>query len=237
MSDIRIALVAEGPTDRIIIEAALKALVPCSFVLTVLQPEATRPAMGQGWGGVLKWCHAASLRHHGSLDTDPTLGQFDLLILHVDADVADMQYANCGAQIVAMAAQFGWRALPCSLACPPAVDTCRQLRQVLASWLRGATPGTKTVLCIPSKSIGAWLAAAVLPPAHALLVGAECNVALENQLGLLPKALKVKKSTADFRKHAATVASNWPQVAATCSQALAFQSAVLPLATVACTRP
>ena len=49
MSELRIALVAEGPTDYVIIEAALKAVLPKPFILTQLQPEATRPDLGQGW--------------------------------------------------------------------------------------------------------------------------------------------------------------------------------------------
>ena len=71
MSDLRIALVAEGPTDLVIIEAALKAILPRAFVLTQLQPEATHPNLGQGWPGVLNWCHAASQRHTGTIDQDP----------------------------------------------------------------------------------------------------------------------------------------------------------------------
>jgi hypothetical protein len=55
MSDLRIALVAEGPTDYVIIEAALKVFLPQPFILTQLQPEATKPEIGGGWGGVLKW--------------------------------------------------------------------------------------------------------------------------------------------------------------------------------------
>lgn len=36
MSELRVALIAEGPTDAIVIEAALKALLPRPFVLTQL---------------------------------------------------------------------------------------------------------------------------------------------------------------------------------------------------------
>src|SRR6478672_6431271 len=43
MSDLRVALVAEGPLDRVIIEAALKAVIPRPFILTLLQPEPTDP--------------------------------------------------------------------------------------------------------------------------------------------------------------------------------------------------
>lgn len=51
MSNLRIALVAEGPTDYVLIEAALKAVLgKQTFVLTQLQPEVTSPSFGGGWG-------------------------------------------------------------------------------------------------------------------------------------------------------------------------------------------
>ena len=38
MSDpLRIALIAEGPTDAVVIEAALKSILPVAFVLNALQ--------------------------------------------------------------------------------------------------------------------------------------------------------------------------------------------------------
>lgn len=43
MSELRIALIAEGPTDAVIIEAALKAILGRPFILQTIQPEATRP--------------------------------------------------------------------------------------------------------------------------------------------------------------------------------------------------
>ena len=45
MYEPRIALIAEGPTDFIVIEAALKATLQRPFVLNQLQPEPTRPEM------------------------------------------------------------------------------------------------------------------------------------------------------------------------------------------------
>jgi len=55
MSELAIGLVAEGPTDFVIIEAALRACLKRPFVLTLQQPEATRPEMQGGWGGVYKY--------------------------------------------------------------------------------------------------------------------------------------------------------------------------------------
>jgi hypothetical protein len=89
MSDLRVALIAEGPTDAIIIEAALKKLLPRAFVLTQIQPEVTRPKLGTGWGGVLRWCIEFASRGHSRLEDDPTLPGFDLVIIHLDADVAE----------------------------------------------------------------------------------------------------------------------------------------------------
>lgn len=89
MSELRIGLVAEGPLDGIIIEAALRAILDRPFVLSQLQPEATRPSFGGGWGGVFKWCHAFRCAGQTPLESDPRLSDFEMVILHIDADVAD----------------------------------------------------------------------------------------------------------------------------------------------------
>jgi hypothetical protein len=226
MSERRIALVAEGPTDFEVIQAALKAIVPARFTLTLLQPEATQPAMGSGWGGVLKWCDAAGKRHAGSLDTDPTLEGFDLLVIHLDVDVAQAQYADCGLQVPAQAAAKAWATLPCHMPCPPVANTCAQLGAVLSSWLSPAQAGVKTALCLPAQSSGTWLAAATLPAGHALLGGAECNVAVESRLAQLPLAERIRKVAREYRMHAGKVTANWASVKAVCSQAVAFEQAV-----------
>ena len=226
MSDLRLALVAEGPTDYELIAAALRAILPRAFVLTLLQPEPTQPLMGAGWGGVLKWCHAAGLRHSGPLDTDATLAGFDGLIIHLDADVALGQYADCGPAVAGMAEELGWRPLPCHQPCPPAADTCAQLEAALASWLGSAQAGVATVWCLPAQSTGTWPAAAMLPSSHALLAAAECNPALESRLAQLPKKQRIKKSVLDYRNNASAVTAHWARVKQVCPQALAFERAL-----------
>ena len=95
---LRIALVAEGPTDFEVIQAALKAVLPDPFVMVQLQPEPTQPKLGGGWCGVLKWCHEVAQRHDGPLLEDPTLqiNPYDLILIHLDVDVALKQYPDCG---------------------------------------------------------------------------------------------------------------------------------------------
>lgn len=152
MSDLRIALVAEGPTDRIILEKALEAVLKeRSFVLQQLQSENLKPKLGGGWCGALRWCQAARTRHRGPLDDDPTLQTFDLVILHLDADVAGKKYADCGPSLEEQARKHSWGPLPCSRPCPPASQSAAALGFVLRSWLGGATPGEKTLLWLPKK--------------------------------------------------------------------------------------
>jgi hypothetical protein len=103
MSEVRIALVAEGPTDCEVINAALRAILRRPFILTMIQPEATKPEFGGGWGGVLKWCHQVSQSGFESLDGYPPLSGFDLIVIHADADVASKSYTDCGTEVSALA--------------------------------------------------------------------------------------------------------------------------------------
>ncbi|ROU12660.1 hypothetical protein EB837_15350 [Kluyvera ascorbata] len=224
MSDLRIALIAEGPLDYVIINAALTAILgERQFVLTQLQPEQTHPYLGNGWGGVMKWCHAASERHQGCLEDDPTLIDFDLLILHLDVDVSGFNYQQCGDDIVMRSQQLGWLALPCARPCPPASDSAHALADVLRSWLRRAEPGARSILCLPAQSTGAWLAAAVLPPDHVLLQGAECCTELEDRLSSLPLGQRIRKSRRSYIDKMPQLRQNWSQVKTCCAQARCFE--------------
>jgi hypothetical protein len=227
MSELRIALVAEGPTDYEVIQAALKAVLPEPFVMTQLQPEATGGMMGTGWCGVLKWCQAAQQRHSGSLDTDPTLVGFDLLVLHLDVDVASKQYADCGTIVAGIAQENNWRDLPCAQQCPPISSTVDLLVDAIKSWLGQSTAGDRTLFCLPAQSSGTWLAAAVLPPDHPLLVESECNLSLESRLGQLPLKERIKKTTREYRLYAPQITQKWTQVKQVCTQAEHFEQLVL----------
>jgi hypothetical protein len=228
MSDPRIALVAEGTTDFIVIEAALQAILQRPFVLSLLQPEPTRPAMGGGWSGVFKWCREFCLRGAMSIETDPTLSLFDLVIVHLDADVADKSYADCG-DAVEEAAQ-SLLPLPGSQPCPPPETAVVALKNVLLSWLGIQATGPKSLFCIPSKASEAWLAAAVLPVNHALLTGLECNLSLETRLAQLPRALKIRKRNLEYRRKAGVITSQWTTVKTHCSQASVFEQHIQAIA-------
>lgn len=226
--ELRIALVAEGPTDYEVIQAALKAVLPKSFVMTLLQPENTQPRLGAGWCGVLKWCQEARQRHSGRLEDDPTLASFyDLIIIHLDVDVAIKKYADCGQSMENWAQANNWKSLPCAKPCPPISDTVDEFTELLKSWLGNLSPGGRALFCLPAQSSGTWLAAAVLPPSHPFLVGGECDPNIEAKLEQLPKAQRIQKSKRAYQAHAPQITEQWDHVKQICSQAAVFEREVL----------
>lgn len=230
MSDLRVALVAEGPTDAIVIEAVLKALLPRPFVLTQLQPEPTRPKLGTGWGGVLRWCLDFAKRGHARLEDDPTLPGFDLFVVHADADVAEGAYGDVSEEIADVATQRSWPTLPNSISCPPPTGSADAVRTCVLSWAGLQDPGPKTILCVPSKAIDAWLVAAAFDDGHALLTNLECNLDVGRQLAALPMAQRIKKTTRDYRVHEKTVTGKWSVVRQRCTQAERFSTEVAAVA-------
>jgi len=218
MSDLRIALVAEGPTEREVLKAALDAILsPRTFELIQLQPEITQPKFGGGWGGVLKWCKDVAKRHHGPLSEDPTLAGFDAIVLHLDADVAGFSYAGVGFgddQI-----EVHWLGLPCANPCPPETAAASALHAVLLSWLHPAWPGPTCIVWLPAMNTGSWIAAATLPAGHPLLADLECRLDIEVQLAQLPLRQRFRKTRADVLRAALRITANWPQVAERCSRA------------------
>ncbi|MEI6652901.1 MAG: hypothetical protein WCL42_10055 [Chlorobiaceae bacterium] len=228
MSDLlRIALVAEGPTDYEIIHAALRAILPRPFVMTLLQPEATRPEMGGGWCGVRKWCHDTRLRCTSVHGADITLTGFDLLVIHLDLDVAALSYADCGTEVESMARDWNWITLPCQQPCPPISATRDHIESALKSWLGGEVPMHRTQYCLPAQSSGTWLAAAILPSGHALLASVECDTSVEKGLAQLPKKERIKKSVLEYRKYAPDITTQWQKVKQICTQAERFEQTVL----------
>jgi hypothetical protein len=219
VSDLRVAVVAEGDTDIEVIEAALRAISEQPFIINRLQPEATRPQLGTGWCGVLKWCREFASRGAANLESDPTLPGFDLFVIHIDADVAKKTYGDCaegGAAVFGPVLGF-----PCDRPCPPAEQSVESLRARVLSWLGLAGLGPKTVLCVPSQTTETWLAAIILPAESPLRQLIECHAI---NLEILPLDLRVKKSRAAYRGRGENIASQWQEIIETCAQALRFDT-------------
>lgn len=214
MSDeMRIALVAEGPTDGIVINSAIKAILGArSFVLKQIFPasSASFDKMGTGWIGVYKWCKQAASRGGGSLSGDHILFlNFDILILHVDADVAGFRYSDGS-----VTPGKGDGILPCERPCPPACDSADEMRRVLLSWCGEEALPAKTTICMPSKSTEAWVVAILFPQDVAVRQGIECFPDAESRLGQQPKGQRLKKKLSDYIDRESDFVDGWPTISA-----------------------
>jgi len=219
-----IALVAEGPTDRIVIESVIKAVLnDRTFVLKLLQPEDSLSfgALGGGWSGVYHWCKQSAKRGSGLISKDFFFDYYDILILHLDADVASKKYVN--GNITQEASDLS---LPCEADCPPPCATTDALRQVLLSWCgETVTPG-KVVICTPSKSIEAWVVKALFPGDMAVRQGIECYRDPESRLGQQNKNVRIKKCQSDYQRKAEDIMNAWPRIR-TLSEAARFAGELL----------
>ncbi len=232
MSSLRIALVAEGKTDQIVIDAALRAVLGRPFVLTLLQPETSDSLggagpLGGGWGGVYQWCQQLVSMQY-PVGQNPSLAGFDLVLLHVDADVAGMRYSDANIQEERTD-------LPCERPCPPPEDSANALRDVLLGWMN-LTPANglpeKWVFCIPSKCVEAWVIAALYgTTGNDILQELECNLALEQWLSRRPvrdgklikwKERKYRKIPSSYRGIANGITANWEMVRQHCPQSVRF---------------
>lgn len=230
MSDtLRIALVAEGVTDYEVLNAAIEFMLNGrSFVLTLLQPEGSiaftgggnAGPLGGGWKGVYRWCLQATQRSGGKLSDDPLfLGQ-DLLLLHVDADVAGEDPSKNAANPIPELAGM----LPCDQPCPPPSATTDSLRKVILSWVGEAKTPPKTVLCTPSKSTEAWVMAAFFPKDKEMArQGWECHPKPESRLGQQPVRKRFTKNQQDYADRKSEFQTGWTSVVANLSEARRFQ--------------
>jgi hypothetical protein len=210
-SPLYIALVAEGPTDGVVIETTLRSILhERPFVLRQIFPEgsASFSELGTGWVGVYRWCHQSAGRGAGQLQRDALIFQtYDLLILHLDADVAGSQYGD-GA--IMPNASDGL--LPCERDCPPPSDTTNALRAVLLSWCGEATAPVRTVICTPSKSTEAWVVAALFPADRSMADGIECYHNPESRMGQQPISRRIRKRKRDYDERAKDLEAAWPRL-------------------------
>lgn len=226
---LRIAAAVEGPTDAIVLRAALGALLPCDFVLQTLQPEGSAAfgssllgGWGAGWVGVFRWCRQSALEGGGSVSGSSVLSFHDLLIVHVDADVAGKTYGSGGVR------DAPCEDLPCEEPCPPPEDTTNALRAVIRSWLGERGCSRQTVLCTPSKNVEAWVIAAMWPGNNLVRRRDwECHANPEGQLSALPKDRRFKKRPDDYGRIERELTSRWRSVSARLTEARRFETELL----------
>ena len=225
----RIALIAEGPTDRIVIEAALNSILSDrSYVLNQIQPETcqsfenelTFGATGSGWGGVYAWCHQAVTRSV-NIEEDPLFFGHDILIIHLDTDVAGQTYemANIREKI---------KDLPCEMFCPPPNATTDQLRKVMLRWIGAIRLPKRVVFCTPSKSMEAWVVKSLFPSdKEAGKQEWECYPTPEKRLAQQPVKKRIQKSVRDYENNKRELQSRWSSIVQELTEARRFQDEFL----------
>ena len=230
---VRIALVAEGVTDYEVLRAAIAAMLDGrSFDLKLLQPEESVAFtgggdvgdLGGGWKGVYKWCLQSAKRGGGRLSGDPIFVGYDLVLLHLDADVADEDPAN---QRIAPLPELAG-VLPCAKGCPPPSATTDSLRKVLLSWVGENQTPAQTVLCTPSKSTEAWVMAIFFPhDAEMKKKGWECHPKPANRLSQQPIGKRFAKRHTDYLSRQSDIQTGWPEIADRLSEAKRFRDEFL----------
>jgi len=219
----RVSIVCEGPTDRIIIEAILNRFLNDYISVPVQPPRSlysnNQGPFGGGWKGVREWC-IKEVRELGGLN-QVGMKNSDLLIIHIDADVADEDEIQC------------------ARACPPPEDTVEELHRMLLTWLGEDRKPEEVLFCVPSKSIEAWVLAALFPndrhvfpctptPNAAKGPCLECRPDIASILiGKRPKLVKRqngrhKKITSKYIENKAHFQDAWTNVRKVCSLAEHF---------------
>jgi hypothetical protein len=228
MSDVlRIGFAVEGSTDLVMLEAAVAAILPeYELEMVRLQPEvsdsfvAIAGTTGFGWPGVYRWCREAVEKGGGSISGGPVLESYDAVVLQVDADVAGASYQQGHIDDAT-------GDLPCEKQCPPPQATTDALRPVLLRWLGEAVAPRRLAICMPSKSLEAWLLAGLYPNDAVVESGTlECRANPERLLSGKPKDGRlVRGSHKDFNMYqnrAQDFAQNWSCVEQKCTQAKRF---------------
>ena len=224
---LRIAAVAEGRTDIVVLRAVLDCILANSeFEFHSLQPEgsaafglASTGRTGAGWGGVYRWARQSVAEGNGSVVGSSALFHHDLLIVQVDADVAGNRYSSASIHDPPS------HDLPCVRPCPPPDGTTNALRRVILRWLGERQCPSQIVLCTPSKSIEAWVIAAVWPNNPVILRGNwECHPNPQDQLRALPHARRFRKHASDYRAKQHEMTMAWPQVSTHYTEAARFES-------------
>jgi hypothetical protein len=228
-----IGTVVEGPTDRLVLQAVLNRLLPGQHRYLPLQPTETFGERGTGWKGVRRWCYETWQREDTDLDkllsgdSGPAL---DLLVIHVDADVAAEHDLNMG----------GEDPVPdVRQPCPPIGATADRLALVVAQWLKRSSLPVRVILAIPAQDTENWTFAALFPgdelckqEDYECIKTGRDRPAYRLTLKKYGKRLRrtsegtIKKPVVAYRELTPHVAAAWDVVCGICTQAQRFTADV-----------
>jgi len=217
-----VALACEGPADQVLIEAILARYLG-DYVLDLLQPPLSdigggSGPLGGGWKGVRLWCQQEAPVGGSMLRV--LLDNHDLVMVHVDADVATER--DGGIDLAADAR------------CPPPSVFADPVRAAVLTWLGVPRAPVGLVLCVPAMATETWALVALFPEVVDAQPSAciECDEHVKQMLRKLGKTLDPKLVTSEggrLKNHrkgyeaiAARITEAWPGIVSTCSEAARF---------------
>ncbi len=226
---LKVALVVEGPTDAIVIKAAIRnMLAGRDVVFQTLQPEGSDAfdgiggSTGLGWAGVFRWCRQTADEGGGRVAGSYLFRQHDLLVVQLDADVAEMTYESGRIR------HYERNDLPCVEPCPPPSATTDKLRLVMLNWMGHDAEFPRCVLCTPSKSVEAWVVTALFPSSPvAKRADWECRSNPASQLATQPMSSRIRKCVEDYGPRSGDLEKAWPRVREKHSEAKRFSERFL----------
>jgi hypothetical protein len=201
------------------------------FVPRYLQPEMSLALRvingehGRGWPGVCRWCLQMARQAGGRLSDHLLFDLNDLLVIQLDADVADFNYSDDNIDDPFPADQT----LPFAEPCPPPAATTDRLRSLVLRWLGEDSPPARTVFCTPSKALETWILVGLFP--DNLLVRRqnhiECRENPETVLRGMPKERRLisgsHKHKDKYLELAPEFAEHWALVTERCTEARRFE--------------
>lgn len=216
-------LVTEGPTDFEMITQLIQKIVPGEHRFLALQPDLSATegfgVYGGGWKGVLSWCKEFGKSLGIFFFMDNMTPKIDVLIIHVDADIAREQEINC------------------SRPCPHAEATVIELEKILKYTLDVQELMGRIIFCIPSDNMECWVLAAFDPSHHnppeqyiECIQHPEYIISNPKYKLIKRKDGKPKKTQSTYRnKLIPQVLNQWDNLRRICSQAEKFHQSLKQL--------
>jgi hypothetical protein len=228
---VRVAFVMEGPTDYVVLRAAVRALLAGrDFEPTSIWPELDenlRPKTEGGWGGVYKWCRQVLDQAGGTARENPVFALNDMVVIQVDADMARMKYQDYG---ITDAPNDELLRGTCEKNCPPPSATTDSVRTVMLGWLGEVVAPPHAVLCTPSKNLETWVLVGLFPEnKQAKKPNPECRWGFEVQLRKYGLMKGNKKLIDAYEASEKKLQAAWPDVRQKCSEAERFSTDFLAL--------
>lgn len=230
-----VGFVCEGPRDSDMLEAVLRHILNEDIFPLYLQPEMTLESdYGCGWKGVWTWCE----KNGSMLDKyiDGATPQLDMLIIHMDGDVARKErevHCRCFANTCEQSGKVF--PLQCREVCPIEIpcnsheDGISGLVSHLQELILECFQGKFVPICfIPCDSTDAWIVAAFDDIEDVEMIEDPWNTIISRKKDY--HGIKVpghNKSQRVYQKLIPVVCENWEKVKKKCSQAEMFEHYVL----------